>query len=62
VLIQEFCTDLLPPYLGFVQGVVDSEDLPLNVSRESVQSNRVMALLKAPGDRQGAGYAQSVGR
>jgi HSP90 family molecular chaperone len=46
VLIQEFCTDLLPPYLGFVQGVVDSEDLPLNVSRESVQSNRVMALLK----------------
>ena len=46
VLIQEFCTDLLPPYLGFVQGVVDSEDLPLNVSRESVQSNRVMVLLK----------------
>jgi HSP90 family molecular chaperone len=46
VLIQEFCTDLLPPYLGFVQGVVDSEDLPLNVSRESVQSNRVVALLK----------------
>lgn len=46
VLIQEFCTDLLPPYLNFVQGVVDSEDLPLNVSRESVQSNRVMAQIK----------------
>lgn len=46
VLIQEFCTDLLPPYLNFIQGVVDSEDLPLNVSRESVQSSRVMALLK----------------
>jgi len=46
VLIQEFCTDLLPPYFNFIQGVVDSEDLPLNVSRESVQSNRVMALLK----------------
>ena len=45
VLIQEFCTDLLPQYLGFIDGVVDSEDLPLNVSRESVQSNRVMALL-----------------
>ncbi len=45
VLIQEFCNDLLPPYLNFIQGVVDSEDLPLNVSRESVQSNRVMALL-----------------
>ncbi len=46
VLIQEFTTDLLPPYLNFIEGVVDSEDLPLNVSRESVQSNRVMALLK----------------
>jgi HSP90 family molecular chaperone len=46
VLIQEFSTDLLPPYFNFIQGVVDSEDLPLNVSRESVQSNRVMALLK----------------
>ena len=32
VLIQEFCTDLLPQYLPFIDGVVDSEDLPLNVS------------------------------
>jgi molecular chaperone HtpG len=46
VLIQEYCRDLLPEYLQFIQGVVDSEDLPLNVSRESVQSNRVMAQLK----------------
>jgi len=46
ILIQEYCHDLLPESLKFVQGVVDSEDIPLNVSRESVQSTRVMTQLK----------------
>lgn len=46
VLIQEYNTELLPEYLSFVQGVVDSEDLPLSVSRESVQASRIMANLK----------------
>lgn len=46
VLIQEYNKDLLPEYLQFVQGVVDSEDLPLNVSREAVQSTRVMQQLR----------------
>lgn len=46
VLIQEYNKDLLPEYLQFVQGVVDTEDLPLNVNRETVQANRVMATLK----------------
>lgn len=45
VLIREFDTDLLPQYLNFIQGVVDSEDLPLNVSRETMQSNRVKTML-----------------
>lgn len=46
VLIQDYCKDLLPDYLGFLHGVVDTEDLPLNVSRESFQANAVMARLK----------------
>ena len=46
VLIQEYCKDILPKYLGFIDGVVDSEDLPLNVSRESIQSTRVMAQIR----------------
>ncbi|MEW6179577.1 MAG: molecular chaperone HtpG [Chloroflexota bacterium] len=47
VLIQEYSKDLLPPsFLHFVDGVVDSEDLPLNVSRESIQTNRIMAQIK----------------
>ncbi len=46
VLIEEYNRDLLPEYLGFVQGVVDSEDLPLSVTREGIQATRVMATLK----------------
>jgi molecular chaperone HtpG len=42
VLIQDDCKELLPEYLRFVKGVVDTEDLPLNVSREVVQSSPVM--------------------
>lgn len=42
ILIQERNQDLLPDYLLFVEGVVDSEDLPLNISRETVQSSRTM--------------------
>ena len=46
VLIQDYCKDLLPEYFRFMQGVVDSEDLPLNVSRENIQSNLLIGKLK----------------
>ena len=46
VLIQDYCTDLLPRYYRFVEGVVDSEDIPLNVTRESMQANRVIITLR----------------
>jgi len=46
ILIDEYNKDLLPDYLRFVQGVVDSEDLPLNVSRETVQLSGLMPKLK----------------
>ncbi len=45
-LIQEYCKDLLPDYFRFVQGVVDSEDLPLNASREALLTNPLMIDLK----------------
>lgn len=46
ILIQEYCKDLLPEYLRFIQGVVDSEDLPLNVSREMIQSSKLISQLR----------------
>ncbi len=46
VLIQDYNKDLLPEYFRFVQGVVDSEDIPLNVSREMVQSSPMMTRLR----------------
>ena len=46
VLVQDDCQDLLPDYLRFLYGVVDSADLPLNVSRETLQDHRLIPKLK----------------
>ena len=40
VMIMEKCADLLPDYFSFIKGVVDSEDLSLNISRETLQKDR----------------------
>jgi molecular chaperone HtpG len=46
VLIMEHCEELLPPYLRFIRGVVDSADLPLNVSRQRLQVDRHIAQIR----------------
>jgi molecular chaperone HtpG len=47
IFITDDCEGLVPPYLRFLRGVIDSEDLPLNISREILQTNPVLAKIRA---------------
>ncbi len=62
VFITDDDKELLPPYLRFVRGVIDSEDLPLNVSREILQQNKILANIKSASTKKILGEITNIAK
>ncbi len=60
VFITDEARDLMPSYLRFIKGIIDSEDLPLNVGRETLQHNRVLAKIKSASVKKVLGEIQTL--
>ena len=62
VLIQHKNKDLIPPYLGFLKGIVDTEDIPLNISRETLQENVVLRKINQTIVKQTLGHLEKMAK
>ena len=62
VFITDDDKELLPPYLRFIRGVIDSEDLPLNVSREILQQNKILANIKSASTKKILGEIANIAK